>query len=64
MEVAFFATSYFFGCSLIGRSHQANRSASPVTRYLRWVFDIPILFYIYIVENTYCRIYIHIALPQ
>ena len=37
----------FPGCSLIGRSHQANHSASPAKRYLRWYFYIQVLIYGY-----------------
>jgi len=45
--------SYFSGCSLFGRSHQANHSASPVKRYLRWYFEIRLsnlkyLYYLYL----------------
>ena len=55
---------YFSDSFLIGRSHQANHSTSPVKRYLRWVFDIQIFFYIYIVGNTYYRIYIQVQLHE
>ena len=33
----FKSKSIFSGCFLIGRSHQANHSASPAKRYLRWL---------------------------
>ena len=52
MEVAKTATSYFGGCSLIGRSHQANRSASPVKRYLRWLLIFP--YYCVSILQTIC----------
>ena len=58
MEVAIFLLPLIFsGCSLIGRSHQANHSASPVKRYLRWFYYcIGLLNHIYIFIPYSCYI--------
>ena len=42
LDCCLFCFLWLSGCSLSGRSQQANRSASPAKRYLRWVlYGVP-----------------------
>ena len=52
------------GCSLFGRSQQANRSASPAKRYLRWVLHgVPHRGKVYTPYAIYC-IYSTFLIPN
>ena len=64
LDCCLFCFLWLSGCSLSGRSQQANRSASPAKRYLRWVlYGVPHRGKVYTLMPYYC-IYSTFLIPN